>query len=79
MPPHPNRSTWRSALPEPSRDEIRSARGEMTQAQAADLAGLSGPVKWAQYESGERRPSATLWELFLLRTGRHPTHRLIER
>ena len=77
--PHPNRSTWLSSLPVPGPDEIRAARGTMTQYQAAEAAGLSGPVRWAHYESGARRPSAAIWELFLLRTGQHPTHVLIAR
>lgn len=79
MTAHPNRSTWRSALPAPSPDEIRAAReaAGMTQAEAAVAAGLSGWRQWAAWESGERRPGAQAWELWLLRVERHPTHRLI--
>jgi len=72
---HPNRSTWRSDLPEPTPEAIRAARGGLTQ---SDAAALAGTVKnrWAEYESGVRRPHWGLWEMFLLRTDQHPTHRL---
>jgi DNA-binding transcriptional regulator YiaG len=78
---HPNRSTWRSELPAPTPAEIRSAReaAGLTQPAAAELAGLSNYQRWAEYESGARRPSAPLWELWLLRTGRHPRYTLVER
>lgn len=81
MTAHPNRSTWRSALPVPSPDEIRAAReaAGMTQAEAAALAGLSGWRQWSAWESGERRPAAQAWELWLLRVKRHPTHELRQR
>lgn len=79
VPSHPNRSTWRSVLSEPSPADIRRARGDLTQADAAAMAGLASPVRWTEYESGTRRPHWALWELFLLVTDQHPTRRLIDR
>ena len=63
----------------PTPAEIRALRGSRTQAEMARLAGLSGPVRWAQYEAGDRRPDARAWELLLLRLDEHPTHRLVRR
>lgn len=76
MAAHPNRATWRSALPEPTPADIRRARGDLTQ---SDAAALAGTVKnrWAEFESGVRRPHWAMWELFLLRTDQHPTQRLV--
>ena len=73
MPSHPNRTTWRSDLPEPTPADIRAARGELTQSEAATLAG-TGKNRWAEFESGVRRPHWALWTVFLLWTGQHPTH-----
>lgn len=76
---HPNRSAWRSVLPEPTPADMRRYRGDLTQNEAATLAGYSSGVKWAQFEAGDRRPSEQALELYLLRTDQHPTLRLIER
>ena len=73
------RENWRSDLPEPGPIDVRQARGELTQADAAALIGYAGPAKWSRIESGDARPSAQAWELFLLRTGQHPTLQLVER
>lgn len=73
---HPNRSTWRASVPEPTPDDIRALRGERTQAEMAELAGLTHSVRWTEYESGVRRPHWALWELVLLRVDQHPTLRL---
>lgn len=81
MTTHPHRSTWRSALPEPTPAEIRRCReaAGLTQAQAAAVAGLSSSVRWAEYEAGTRRPAAALWELWLLRMRMHPDFQLLPR
>lgn len=76
MTAHPNRSTWRAFVPEPSPAEIRALRGSRTQEQMAELAGVASQTRWAEFESGIRRPHWALWELALLRTGQHPTLRL---
>lgn len=72
---HPHRSTWRSGLAPPSPEEIRAHRlaAGMTLSEAATLAGLSSHSRWAEYESGVKRPGAALWELWLLRADLHPT------
>lgn len=71
-------ATW-PKLPPPTAAEVRAARDELalTLAQAAEIAGLGAGPRWAEYESGARHPSPAVWELFLLRTGQHPTHRLV--
>lgn len=76
---HPSRSTWRSDLPRPSPADVRQARGHLTQDAAAALAGYAGREKWARLESGEARPSAQAWELYLLRTGQHPEFKMVAR
>lgn len=78
MASHPNRATWRSDLPEPTPDVIRAARGDLTQSDAAGIARTS-QSRWAEFESGVRRPHWALWELFLLRTDQHPDCVLIDR
>jgi DNA-binding XRE family transcriptional regulator len=57
-------------LPEGIR-AIRLKAG-LTQAQAADLAGLASRSRWVEYENGIRSPDSARWELFLLKTGLHP-------
>lgn len=81
MTTHPHRSTWRSALPEPTPAEIRRCReaAGLTQAAAAAHAGLAGWRQWAAWESGERRPPAATWELWLLRMRMHPDFELLPR
>lgn len=74
---HPNRSTWRCQLPVPTPNEIRQAIGQMTQAEAAELANASSRSV-EDWVAGTRRPDSARWELFLLRTHQHPTHRLVK-
>lgn len=50
----------------------RKAAGH-TQAKAAEVA-LVSLNTWTQYESGRRLPSAAVKEIYLLKTGQHPTH-----
>jgi predicted transcriptional regulator len=81
MSSHPNRSTWRRGNRPPTPEEIRASReaAGLTQEAAASLAGLSCQPRWAEYEAGRKRPSSTLWELWLLRVDQHPTHRMTPR
>lgn len=67
-------------LPTPTPEKVREAREELglTLAEAAAVAGLGAHSRWAEYENGKKVPSPAVWELFLLRTGQHPTHRLVE-
>lgn len=61
----------------------RQAAGH-TQAQAAALVGLSGAIRWAEYErdqdvASSRRIDPTRWQLYLLMTDQHPEYRLAKR
>ncbi len=61
----------------------RQAAGH-TQAQAAALVGLSGGIRWAEYErdqdtASSRRIDPTRWQLYLLMTDQHPEYRLAKR
>ena len=78
---HPNRSTWRSKIPIPTPEQILEARvqADLTQDQAATIAGLSSGTRLAEYESGARRPHWSLWEMFLLLTKQHPRWKLVRR
>lgn len=53
---------------------IRAAReaAGLTLAAASALVGLGHHARWAEYESGRKRPDAARWALFLLATGQHP-------
>jgi putative transcriptional regulator len=54
--------------------EARKAAG-LTQEAAGQVLGAHNR-QWRMYEAGDRTMSAPLWELFLLKTGQHPTLRL---
>lgn len=76
-------------LPQPTPGEIRQARQQagLTQAQAAQLvsAAQNQPYRtWQGYEvdagkPGHRAIPLAAWELFLLLTEQHPTHRIVRR
>lgn len=53
----------------PSPDQVRTARGKLTQAQAAALVYVD-PRTWRKWEGGERKMPAATWELFLIKTGK---------
>ena len=55
----------------------RSAAG-LTQQKAAALIGQDDRA-WRRYESGEMTMHPASWELFLLKTGQHPTMQLTSR
>ncbi|HXD06912.1 MAG TPA: helix-turn-helix transcriptional regulator, partial [Burkholderiaceae bacterium] len=61
-------------IPEPAPHEIVGARqaSGLTQAQAAQIVGLSAQPRWAEYEAGRKRMPASRWALFLLMTDQHP-------
>lgn len=70
----------------PTPAEIRAARDAAghTQAQAATLVGLSGGIRWAEYERDQttatsRRIDPARWQLYLLMTDQHPEWRLSRR
>lgn len=55
----------------PTPDAIRASRDAagLTQAGAAGLLMLSGPVRWAEYEAGTRRMPTIAWRYWLHVTG----------
>ena len=57
--------------------QARKAAG-LTQEAAGQLLGAHNR-QWRLYEAGDRAMSAQLWELFLLKTGQHPTLALTAR
>ena len=72
---HPNRSRRPAANAAPA--NIRAAReaAGLTQTQAGALCHRSLRA-WQDAEAGTRNLDRAAWELFLLRTGQHPTERL---
>ncbi len=56
---------------------VRQAAG-LTQAKSAHLVHVAIGT-WKQYEAGTRTPHAALWELYLLKSGQHPTHIISEK
>lgn len=56
----------------------RSSAG-LTQEQAAQLVHRAGRNRWNEWEAGARHMKADTWELFLLKTGLHPTHLIQEK
>ncbi len=72
---HPNRSRRPAANAAPA--DIRAARkaASLTQTEAGALCHRSLRA-WQDAEHGLRNLDKAAWELFLLRTGQHPTERL---
>ncbi len=69
---------------QPTPEQILAARQAAghTQAQAAELVGLSGGIRWSEYERHGptgRRIDAARWQLYLLMTDQHPEWRLARR
>ena len=65
---------------------VRTAReaAGLSQADAARAVDLSSRARWHAYENAKatgvaRRPGFATWQLFLLLTGQHPTHKLVRR
>lgn len=64
---HPNRSKSQpSASRNPTPEEIKSARGELTQSEAAVLLHTSLRA-YQQWEAGDRAMHPAFWELFRLK------------
>jgi hypothetical protein len=70
MPNHPNRGPKGSAS-NPTPEQIRAARGDLSQAAAAELI-YSTMRTWQDWEAGKARMHPGLWGFFLLMTGTHP-------
>lgn len=64
----------------PTPSEITATRqaAGWTQAKSAHMVHVAIGT-WKQYESGIRTPHVALWELYLLKTGQHPTHTIAEK
>jgi hypothetical protein len=58
--------------------DVAMARAEAghTQAQASAVVHRAGYVTWQRWELGTTPMPLDCWELYLLKTGQHPTHRL---
>lgn len=79
----------RQKLPQPTPEDVRSARKcrGLSQTAAGQLvtgAGAKAYRTWQRYEAPvgsreHRKIPIGLWELFLLLTDQHPTHKMIER
>ena len=65
-------------LPDPTPEDVRAARDRagLSQAQAAELAGLQDKARWSEYERGARQIDGARWALWLLSVGLHPAARL---
>jgi hypothetical protein len=76
-------------VPQPAPSQIRLAREKVGLSQTAALqlvsdAGVKGYRTWQRYEAPVGSPDHRtipigIWELFLLRTGQHPTHKLVQK
>ena len=71
---------------QPTPEEVRAARESAghTQVQAAAMVGLSGGIRWSEYErtssgTSSRRIDPARWQLYLLLTDQHPDWRLARR
>lgn len=62
------------ASPEPRR--LRESAG-LTQAEMASLVGSASYRTWQAWETRQNAMPVAVWELVLLKTGRHPTLRLV--
>ena len=79
----------RSKLNQPTPEDVRSARKRagLSQTDASQLvtdAGAKAYRTWQRYEAPvdsteHRAVPIGLWELFLLLTDQHPTHRMVSR
>lgn len=65
----------------PTPDDVKSARAKssLTQEKAAEAIHQFGSANWRAYERGAVAMHPASWELFLLKTGQHPTMELMPR
>lgn len=61
----------------PTPEEVKAAReaAGLSQAQAAELVGLSNRQRWAEVERGQHRMHPAAWELFCIKIGGHPDYK----
>jgi hypothetical protein len=63
----------------PTAEQIKAARGELGQREAAELVYAPSYRTWQNWELGKNTMAPAVWELFLLKTDQHPSLRLIKR
>lgn len=63
---------------QPTSEELRCLRraANISQSKAATLVHLSNGTRWYEYEAGKRNIDIARFELFLIKTGQHPTIKL---
>lgn len=73
-------STPDSIICPPTANQITDTRqtAGLTQAKSAHLVHVAIRT-WKQYEAGDRTPHVALWELYLLKSGQHPTLAITEK
>ena len=64
---HPNRRGRGESGHVPSAEEIKEARGSMSQADAGALIYVN-QARWSDYEKGKHRMHPASWELFLIKS-----------
>lgn len=64
----------------PTAEQVSATRqaAGLTQAKSANLIHVAIRT-WKQYEAGDRTPHVALWELYLLKSGQHPTLAITEK
>ena len=65
----------------PTNDEVKAARATagITQQRSAEMVYQASSSNWRAYESGRIKMHPAAWELFLIKTGQHPTLQLAPR
>lgn len=77
---HPNRSKRPSGASSPTPDAIKEARATAGHTQTVAAATVHGTLRaWQDWESGERRMPASVFELYRLMTGQHPDFIVVDR
>jgi DNA-binding XRE family transcriptional regulator len=64
----------------PTAEQVAATRqaAGITQAKSANLVHVAIGT-WKQYEAGDRTPHVAVWELYLLKSGQHPTLAITEK
>ena len=59
----------------PSKEQIKAARvaAGLTQEQAAAVVYRNSLTRWSEWETGMVPMQPAVWELFLFKTGQHPS------
>lgn len=65
----------------PSHDQVKAARHNsgLTQQKSAEAVHQADSSNWRSYESGKTKMHPAAWELYLLKTGQHPTHQMVSK